>query len=214
MLTQLIQGLTLLGEEWVLWILVALSFISFAIMIERLLFFWGHRLKGIGELAKHLEQGDAAAARAMIENHSGMEANAVRDALDASGRGSESVDEVLSATLTRERMRYERGLSVLGTLGNNAPFIGLFGTVLGIIRAFHDLSSLTPGSKGDTASTVMSGISGALAATAVGLAVAIPAVVAFNGFQRWLKQINANAIGLGHAWQSHLKAEGRDRKVA
>ncbi len=81
--------------------------------------------------------------------------------------------------MAAERPRYERFLSFLGTLGSNAPFIGLFGTVLGIIKAFNDLGAVAiQGSA--IQQTVMTGISEALVATAVGLAVAIPAVVALQ----------------------------------
>ena len=88
--------------------------------------------------------------------------------------------------MARERPRTSASSRSSGTLGNNAPFVGLFGTVLGIIKAFHDLGAT--GAKGAAIQqTVMAGISEALVATAVGLAVAIPAVVAFNVFNRWLK---------------------------
>ena len=89
--------------------------------------------------------------------------------------GPETVEQVMLSALAAERPRYERFLSLLGTLGNNAPFIGLFGTVLGIIKAFNDLGAVSL--KGSAIQqTVMTGISEALVATAVGLAVAIPAV--------------------------------------
>jgi len=83
---------------------------------------------------------------------------------------------------------------VLGTLGNNAPFIGLFGTVLGIIKAFADLSR----NQGGGAATVMSGISAALVATAVGLMVAIPAVVAFNFFQTRVRRTLGRVDAVAH----------------
>ena len=76
----------------------------------------------------------------------------------------------------------------LGTLGNNAPFIGLFGTVLGIIKAFNDLAFNPEGGP----SVVMSGISEALVATAVGLFVAIPAVIMFNTYNRKVKAHMSN----------------------
>ncbi len=218
MLTSLLHGFTLLGEEWVLWALIGASVFSVFIMVERVLFFLGNRLPGAEELALALERGDREQALAAVAGKTGLEASVVRDALAAEERGREAVEEVLSATLVRERIRYERGLSVLGTLGNNAPFIGLFGTVLGIIRAFHDLANAPASAKAGGASAVMSGISGALVATAVGLAVAIPAVIAYNGFQRWLKQITASAVALGHAWKSHMKSSpsphAGDRRVA
>ena len=77
----------------------------------------------------------------------------------------------------------ERGLSILATVGSNAPFLGLFGTVLGIIQAFNDLAENTA----EASEAVMAGISEALVATAIGLLVAIPAVVLYNGFSRWVK---------------------------
>jgi biopolymer transport protein ExbB len=214
MLSQLLHGFTLLGEEWVLWILIGLSVVSVGVMIERFVFFMSNRLPGAEELERRLAQGDAEHARRAVEGRRGIEAAVVREALNASDRGSESVDEAISATMTREKLRYDSHLTILGTLGNNAPFIGLFGTVLGIIRAFHDLANAPASAKAGGASAVMSGISGALVATAVGLAVAIPAVMAFNAFQRWLKRLSGSATALGHAWQSHLKSVPTDEKRA
>ena len=205
MLTQLLQGLTLLGEEWVLWILVALSVFSVAISLERLAFFLTHRLKAAREVEKRLSAGDASGALQMVEGRRGIEAEVVKSAIAAESRGPEAVEEVIEGVIVREKLKYDAWLSFLGTLGSNAPFIGLFGTVLGIIRAFHDLANAPEGAAGG-ASVVMSGISGALIATAVGLAVAIPAVVAFNLFQRWLKKLTNSAVVLAHAWQSHLKS--------
>src|SRR5262249_26024629 len=113
-------------------------------------------------------------------------------------QGPEMVEEVMAATMASERPRYDRFLSFLGTLGSNAPFVGLFGTVLGIIKAFHDLGAVAI--RGSAIQqTVMTGISEALVATAVGLAVAIPAVVAYNLFTRSLKNRVSRAQALAHA---------------
>ena len=89
----------------------------------------------------------------------------------------------MNSEKTRARKDYERYLVILGTLGNNAPFIGLFGTVIGVIQAFQDLSTDSQGG----AEVVMSGISEALVATAAGLAAAIPAVIAFNFFMNKIR---------------------------
>ena len=86
----------------------------------------------------------------------------------------------MASAKSRERLALEKRLGILGTLGNNAPFIGLFGTVLGIIKAFADLAQ-NQGPAGRRWSCA--GISEALVATAVGLLVAIPAVIAYNIFQ-------------------------------
>ena len=109
-----------------------------------------------------------------------------------------------------EKVRLERNLAFLGTLGANAPFIGLFGTVLGIIKAFKDLaeSGLKPG--GETSTEVMSGISEALVATAVGLLVAIPAVVAYNIFQRRVKRTMGEAESLANTARSLVVGRALD----
>tara|TARA_B110001454_G_scaffold219194_1_gene251268 strand:+ start:21931 stop:22569 length:639 start_codon:yes stop_codon:yes gene_type:complete len=97
----------------------------------------------------------------------------------------EAIDRVVLAYTREERLKLEKGLSVLATLGSNAPFIGLFGTVLGIIRAFAYLGSQSG------SSAVMSGVSQALYATALGLFVAIPAIIAFNVFTQSVKKLNS-----------------------
>jgi biopolymer transport protein ExbB len=111
------------------------------------------------------------------------------------------VEQALLSALTRERPRYERFLS----LGSNAPFIGLFGTVLGIIKAFHDLGAVAIRGAA-VQQTVMSGVSEALVATAVGLAVAIPAVVGFNVFTRALRNLTARTQSLGYALLATLRS--------
>ena len=182
-LTTKLLSITLSSAEWVLWILAALSVLSIALMLERLTYFASHRLPDSAELASQLARGEFEAAKRTLGQRKGMEASVIRDALAAIPQGPDTVEQVIAAAINRERPQYERSLSFLGTLGNNAPFIGLFGTVLGIIKAFHDLGqTVVRGSA--IQQTVMTGISEALVATAVGLAVAIPAVVAFNAFNR------------------------------
>jgi biopolymer transport protein ExbB len=176
-----------------------------ALMLERTVYFATHRLPNSDELAVRLARGDHEAVRQAVEGQRGMEAAVVREGLAAADRGADTVEQVVASTLARERPRYERYLSFLGTLGNNAPFVGLFGTVLGIIKAFHDLGAA--GVKGAAIQqTVMAGISEALVATAVGLAVAIPAVVAFNAFNRQLKTLTSRANALAFALVGSLRA--------
>jgi biopolymer transport protein ExbB len=205
MITQKLLSFTLLGADWVLWVLLALSVLSIAIMIERAMFFVGHRIKDPAGILQIVARGDLDAARKAVDGQNGLEAAVLREGLRTMEKGADAAEESMAATATSERMAYERNLAFLGTLGNNAPFIGLFGTVLGIIRAFHDLA-LTTLSKAGGAQTVMAGISEALVATAVGLFVALPAVVAFNAFQRWLKSIAANATAISHALVGYLRA--------
>ena len=112
-----------------------------------------------------------------------------------------------------QRMKLEKRLAYLGTLGNNAPFIGLFGTVIGVVGAFDALGKAAEKPLAQAASQamapqqVMSSIAEALVATAVGLAVAIPAVAANNVFQRMIKSTLANTEALSRVLLSHLHGE-------
>ncbi|HEY6033810.1 MAG TPA: MotA/TolQ/ExbB proton channel family protein, partial [Kofleriaceae bacterium] len=124
-----------------------------------------------------------------------------RSCISRAAEGPEAVDEHRAAIVELERQRYEKRLAFLGTLGNNAPFIGLFGTVLGIIRAFHDLA----GSTLQGTSAVMSGIAEALVATGVGLLVALPAVAAYNAFTRHVEASANAADAAAHEVLAFLK---------
>jgi biopolymer transport protein ExbB/TolQ len=193
-----------LGAGWVMWLLVMLSVLSVAVMVERALYFGSRRMsKLFPRLLELCLNGDLKAAAALATSDS-MESEVVRAAAGAAVGGNLAVEKAVQSTIDRRRLEYEKGLFVLGTLGNNAPFIGLFGTVLGIIRAFADLAVANKGRAASTASSVMAGISEALVATAVGLAVAIPAVLAFNIFQRLLKRVIGRSNALGNAIASGL----------
>jgi biopolymer transport protein ExbB len=208
MLTQTLLRFTDLGEDWILYVLFALSLASVAVMLERLIFFGTRGIRGVDALASKLLAGDLEAARVGLAKSRGMEGQVLLAAIAEASKGAGTVEEVIASGIAKQRMSYERSLAFLGTLGNNAPFVGLLGTVLGIIRAFQDLAVAAPGAMGKGPQTVMAGISSALVATAVGLFVALPAVVAFNGFQRWLKSITSRTNILGHALVAHLREQG------
>ena len=207
-LSHKLLGVTLGSAEWVLWVLVILSVLSIALMLERAVYFSRHRLPNSEALAVQLSRGEFDAVRAAVGERTGMEAAVIREGLASIPKGPDTVEQVIASTVARERPQYERFLSFLGTLGNNAPFIGLFGTVLGIIKAFNDLGA-SNAKGGAIQQTVMAGISEALVATAVGLAVAIPAVVAFNVFNRQLKTLTSRTNALGYALVGALRAERR-----
>jgi biopolymer transport protein ExbB len=206
-ITERFLAFTLLGAEWVLWLLIALSVISFAIMIERAYYFLTHAVDVeslAAELRRLLAKGSVADARARVKGADSTETMVIAAGLDEVERGVDAVSEAMVGQKAQQRMRLERNLAFLGTLGNNAPFIGLFGTVLGIIRAFHELA----GNQAGGVAVVMAGISEALVATAVGLMVAIPAVVGFNYFNRRVRQTLANVDALAHVVLAQLKGEG------
>ncbi|MGA2091749.1 MAG: MotA/TolQ/ExbB proton channel family protein [Endomicrobiales bacterium] len=205
-MTEIFKKLALVGDVWVLWLLLAASVISLGVIFERWWVFQKNKLdfsEFLDKLAGFLEEGNLIGAKNIVENEQGIEARVARAGLENLFKGSASVEEAMISRLVLERSRLEKNLIVLGTLGNNAPFIGLFGTVLGIIKAFNDLA--VSGSSG--VSVVMAGISSALIATAFGILVAIPAVVANNAFQTNLKKKLANTQSLIHLMQIYLKDE-------
>lgn len=207
MLTEnLFQLFTTVGAEWVMWILIVLSIASIAVICERLAFYRRNSAPEVLELLPLLRDGKWDEARAALAGMRGMEAEVLLEALDAASGGASTVEDAVAGAIARKRASFERFLSFLGTLGSNAPFIGLFGTVIGIIDAF---SSLAGGGQAttSTASVVMSGISEALVATAVGIFVAIPAVAAYNLFTRWLKTITTRAGATSSAVVAHLRRE-------
>ena len=107
--------------------------------------------------------------------------------------GIENVQRAMSRARTQEITRLERGLTFLATTASTAPFIGLFGTVWGIMNAFLGLSTTTSSS----IQAVAPGIAEALIATAVGLAAAIPAVVMYNRFARQVRVLTAEMDTFG-----------------
>lgn len=197
----------MLGSEWVLWVLVALSMIALAIVVERAVHLFAGRQDPRllrQRLLASLEQGDLRAARHLLQESSCVEARVAEAGLQA---GSVSgAEERMAAASERARQGLEQRLAFLGTVGNNAPFVGLLGTVIGIIRAFHELDQ----SGGKLSTGLMSEVGEALVATAIGLVVALPAVAFFNLFQRIIQARLGQAEALGREAIGYLKArEGR-----
>ncbi len=208
-ITEKFLSFTLLGAEWVLWLLIGLSIISLAIMIERLIYFAQHSvdLDQLGaKLKKALETGKFDDARAAVKGARNIVEMVVAAGLTQLERGADAVGEAMLSAKASERLKLERNLAVLGTLGNNTPFIGLFGTVLGIIKASHDLTA-QQATGGAAATAVMAGVFEALVATAVGLLVAIPAVIGFNYFQRRVRASIAGVDAMAHLVLAVLRGE-------
>ena len=214
MLTEFLLRFTLdLGAEWVLWILVILSVINVLIMIERGVFYAKRKLNIQAlrtTLEGHLKSRQYARAAKELEGHGEtMQARVVLFGLREWERGEHVVGELMRGATATERDRYDRGLGFLGTIGNNAPFIGLFGTVLGIIGAFANLGS----SGGQASEAVMNSISEALIATGVGLLVAIPAVVAFNIYKSKVKSTLAETELLGSTLIAYLEGSAGEMET-
>jgi biopolymer transport protein ExbB/TolQ len=190
-LIQMFTKLAGLGAEWVMWLLLGLAALGAVIAFERVYLFLSTRVDVTSiarRLTRSLEMGELEAARALVRSGKAMEERVVSDALSMYESGASAVEEVAHASMIRERQRYERSLNFLGTIGSNGPFIGLLGTVIGVILSFAELGRNPKGGL----EVVGPGISEALVATAVGLLVAIPSVVSFNVFKAMLKTRASN----------------------
>jgi biopolymer transport protein ExbB len=203
------------GAGWVMWLMLALSVVSVAIILERAWFF--HSLRDdLTVLAREFRTAldtSIEAARRRLERSPSAEAAVVTAGLSMVDRGTDAVEQAMTGAAALQRLKLERRLAYLATVGNNAPFIGLFGTVIGIIGAFKALGeqAKVPMAEAATAAlapqAVMSAISEALVATAVGIAIAIPAVAANNYFQRQSKSILANTEALSSVLLAYMLAE-------
>ena len=185
MIETLMNAMSVAGAEWVLWLLFGLSAVSVVIIVERILFMARRRVdidSLTGAALSLVDSGRWDEAMALLKDNPSMEAQVGHRVMADASAVPWALEDVYKAAVERERLRYEQRVGFLATLGSNAPFIGLFGTVLGIIGAFADLGAAAAGA--GRAQIIMGSISEALVATAVGLLVAIPAVVAYNALQR------------------------------
>jgi biopolymer transport protein ExbB/biopolymer transport protein TolQ len=192
MLVERLLRIALLGSTWVMYLLLVLSVFSIAAIVERVLFFRRSAtdVDAVSdELVKRLRSGDVEGAKKLLAQGTSIEAQVVGPSLAWLDGGPEAFADAVDGHLGRKKKELERGVSFLGTVGSNAPFIGLFGTVIGVIEAFHQLGE---GANKAAMGNVMSGIAEALVATGVGLFVAIPAVVAYNVFQKRIGTIESN----------------------
>lgn len=192
-----------LGAEWVMWLMLILGLVMIVIAIERFLLLSKTKVDA-PELARslvdYLDRGQALTAKNKLTEGLSMEQRVLADGLSQYHRGGIYVEQIMLSTLARERQRYNRYLSYFGTIGNNTPFIGLFGTVIGIILAFKKLGENPKGGL----EVIGPLISEALVATAVGLFVAIPAVVLFNWFKSEVKERMSNTDFLMRIVMAHL----------
>lgn len=174
-----------------LWLLIALSVLSIAFILER--FFTLSRIRNRSAVVSErmreiLTSNNLSELEELGKERDSVEGRALSYGLrHIRERGQAGLEEIFTSYANLERPILERYLGFLATVGSNAPFIGLLGTVFGIMDAFRGMAQ----SQGD-AKAVMIGISQALLATAVGLIVAIPAVIAYNYFQKQVKGILLN----------------------
>jgi biopolymer transport protein ExbB len=186
------ENLLTLGEQIIFTIMGLASVLALAVAIDRELIF-RHNIKIGGkifnEIVAKLRSGDINGLDDYIKTYPESAyarfASFIKDHFNA---GEKSLSYLMDGKIIEERIFFEKRIIILSTLGNNAPFIGLLGTVLGIIKAFYNLGTL--GNTG--AEVVMRSISTALLATACGLMIAIPVVILNNYFGKRVKILMQN----------------------
>jgi len=199
----------LLQTDWVLWFLLIILGVCILVIAWKAVYFVlnTRRTKMLRAATVQLAAGgNLDDFESGLEELEGVEASVLKHALRFSANGADTVEQQMEVALTSGKQRMEFGLTFLGTVGANAPFVGLYGTVGGIVRAFRDLAA----SADAGISSVIAGIAEALVATAVGLLVAIPAVVAFNYLQRQVKKAVISSQAINQQVLFRLRAESNE----
>jgi len=167
-----------------MYILLFCSFLSITILLERILYYRKRsrtkRPEFMTRIKRTLKSGNIEKAMEICKDTDAPFSNVIYSGLELLDHHGKEISNAMEREITVETTKLERFTSIVGTIGNTAVYIGLFGTVLGIIRAFHDIAGAGAGGM----SIVIGGVAEALVCTAMGLLVAVPAVIAFNYFMK------------------------------
>lgn len=177
-----------LKSSFVLVILTGCSVIAVTFIFERWLYLKRTTVNSdhfFQQIRNAVQRGGLEAAISVCAASVSSLANVIRAGLEERTSDAGNFAEMMDAVAMEERAKLEKNLNVLGTLANVSPLIGLFGTVIGIIRAFHAMA--LNGSAGP--SVISAGIAEALITTAAGLVVAVPAVIFYNFFLRRVNSV-------------------------
>jgi biopolymer transport protein ExbB len=205
-LSEALLAVAELAGQWMLWLLIGLSIVSFAVMLERSWFFWRRRLNG-DELGKQIfymfRGGDLAKARTALLRHNAPECLVLAAGLTKADEGAAPVAAAMQSARQRERIRLQCNLGLLAAVAKSAPWIGLLGTLLDLISLFDRLSHASPDELGLTG-PLLAGISQALVSTAVGVVVAVPAAVASSLFDRRVRSTLSQSDSLAQLVLSQI----------
>ncbi|MBO9666274.1 MAG: MotA/TolQ/ExbB proton channel family protein [Bdellovibrio sp.] len=208
MLAEKIFSVAHLADQVVLWLLLLLSVLSIGMILER--YFALKRVSAESQRVRAriklaLQSNSVEDVEDLAKDPNSLEGRAASYAMKhMRDSGSKGLEEIFNTFALSERPEIERYLNFLATLGSNAPYIGLFGTVLGIMKAFNDLAQSPEAGQ----QTVMAGISMALVATAAGLFVAIPAVIAYNYYSKQVRGIFQSLDSVKELCLAYAKKKG------
>ena len=172
-----------------MYILLFCSFLSLTILLERILYYRKlsktKRAEFMTRIKRAFKSGDIEKALEVCNETTAPFAHVIYSGLELHQQQEKGISNAMDREITVETTKLERFTGIVGTIGNTAVYIGLFGTVLGIIRAFHDIATTGAGGM----SIVIGGVAEALVCTAMGLLVAVPAVIAFNYFTKKVEHL-------------------------
>lgn len=174
-------------------VLLVCSVISVTVAIQKFILFWKMKFISPGEIEKiksAVKSSDFKLAKEIAGKNKTVLGSIVSESIE--NKTGPAVTAAISVRLSQEVLVLEKYLASLGTIGATAPFIGLLGTVIGIMRAFHDLGKYGVGNP----SIVSAGIAEALIATAAGLLVAIPSVIIYNYFLKKITRLTTETENL------------------
>lgn len=208
MLAEKVFTVAHLADQVVLWLLLILSVVSIGMILERYFALKkvsaeSNRVRARIKLA--LQSNSVQDVEDLAKDPNSIEGRAASYAMKhMKESGSRGLEEIFNTFALTEKPELERFLGFLATVGSNAPYIGLFGTVLGIMKAFNDLATSPEAGQ----QTVMAGISMALVATAAGLFVAIPAVAAYNYYSKQVRGIFQSLDSVKELSLAYAKKKG------
>ena len=200
-------------DPFVVVLLALWSVVALAIICERVYSLWNIQSKTEAfkeRVLAAITRGELAAASALCEASQCPLAEVYEKGLDAYQHTPETVGEVVALRRADVVQKFKRFLWLLGSVGASAPFVGLFGTVIGVVRSFHSMGKTGQGGF----KVVSSGISEALGATALGLLIAIYAVVAYNYFVARVNRMNLSYKVMGEEFALALTAQRAQRPAA
>jgi biopolymer transport protein ExbB/TolQ len=208
MLAEKIFSVAHLADQVVLWLLLLLSVLSIGMILER--FFALRKVSSESNRVREriklaLQSNSVEDVEDIAKDPNSIEGRAASYAMKHMREsGSRGLEEIFNTFALTERPALEKFLGFLATVGSNAPYVGLFGTVLGIMKAFNDLAMSPEAGQ----QTVMAGISMALVATAAGLFVAIPAVIFYNYYSRQVRSIFHSIDSVKELCLAYAKKKG------
>ena len=194
-------------------VLLVCSIVTVAYAVERTMYFMGSGVDSrrfMNELGSHLKAGNPRAALDTCQRSNTPLGRVMTQAVAAMSRPHEEQVQRIDTAIELEQVEMERNIGVLGTMANIAPLLGLFGTVVGIIRAFADIARTGSGG----GAVVAMGVSEALLTTAAGIVVAVVATVFFNVFVRRIRARVAQLEDCRESWFGLVAQYQRQRRGA